>query len=69
MAVKAALNAQAAVERERRAVAARRNLEEEAVAAARLRKIRAQRVSLLKVRCNGALRTLGAVPNTGRARH
>lgn len=57
MEVKAAVNAQAAAERERRALAARRELEEDAVAAARLRKIRAQRVSLLKVRPIGALQS------------
>lgn len=49
MEVKAALQAHAAAEREQRAIAARRDLEAEAVAAANLRKIRAQRVSRLKV--------------------
>ncbi len=48
MAVEAARQAEAAAEREERAASARRELEKEAVSAARLRMIRARRVSLLK---------------------
>ena len=43
-----ARRAEAAAEREARAASARRKMEEEAVSAARLRKIRAHRVSMLK---------------------
>ena len=53
--MEAARQAQAAAERESRAAAARRELEKEAVSAARLRKIRAHRVNMLKARIKSAV--------------
>ncbi len=70
MAVEAARQAQAAAERDSRAAAARRELEKQAVSAARLRKIRAHRVSMLKASVPfGAVQTCCYMPRQRTTAH